>query len=63
MKFKRPEGEHHPFRVQLEQSITRRMVQQYEDAQAPEWVIHRRIDGREVLNTRTVKGAAWRFRK
>ena len=62
MKFKKPETDHPPFRIALEQSITRRMAEAHEHAQAPEWVVHRIVNGKEVLNRRTVKGAAWRFR-
>lgn len=62
MTFKKPQTDHPPFRVQLEQSITRRMNEAHENAQAPEWVVHRIVNGKEVLNRRTVKGAAWRFR-
>jgi len=62
MKFKTPDTDHPPFRVALEQSITRRMAEAHENAEAPEWVVHRIVNGKEVLNRRTVKGAAWRFR-
>lgn len=62
MTFRKPDTTHPPFRVALEQNITRRLVRAHDDQQAPEWVVHRVVGGKEVLNRRTVKGAAWRFK-
>ena len=51
------------WRQELEKKVTRELLQQHEERQAPEWVVHRVINGKTVLNTRTVKGAAWRNRR
>lgn len=40
------------WREQLERSITQRLLQQHEDRNAPDEVIHRRVNGHEVLNRR-----------
>lgn len=52
MNFKNP-GTHLPaWRVQLEQRITRDAVRRHEEETAPEWVVHRVVDRREVFNRR-----------
>ena len=40
------------WRKELERNVTQRLWHAYQDRQAPPEVIHRRVDGREVLNRR-----------
>jgi len=52
INFKTPRIDLPTFRVKLEQQITQRMHEEYELRTAPPEVIHRRVDGRTVLNRR-----------
>ncbi len=52
LNLKTPRNDLPAFRIKLEQQITQRMHDAYEMRTAPPEVIHRRVDGREVLNRR-----------
>lgn len=53
MNFRNPKNPGVPaWRVALEQHLTRQALDEYNLRRAPEWVLHRVHNGKEVLNRR-----------
>lgn len=51
--------EAHPFRQKLERRITEHEERTYALTHAPDWVLHRRVNGRTIINRRHQANRRW----